>query len=546
MPEAARSHYVERAVTRHSPGNLTMIIRRNRTGRAGVGRRAFFVETARIAAAASAAFLVDGTEPVAAAWAALGGEARRRAPQRPFTMLAFGHSVMWGQALAAEQKFTMVVQHWLERALAPRTVQRFVFAHSGAKIGPCAAIPQTSCPISSDLAGPGETEVPRSFRGEIPTPVPTILDQIDRAMRALPARGVALGDVDLVLIDGGINDVSVEFILNPATLEEQVRSRTQLKASAMQTMVSRAAASFPNAKIAVLGYYPIITAESNPLEVSPWLQLLGFLAVGAPVIAGTAAALGLPPGATTAVLTVGVASGLVNKSRIFYEESTTALKAAVDRENTRQSYTASAALPNGRSPGHVVFVEPGFTSIHGYAAPESWLFKFSESTSDAVAAGRASACAAVLGTPTTAGQTMDLATCQRAAIGHPNPTGAAAYAAAIERALTPFLENWGGHPTSPPQLALEVNVGPVNSRTKRATLTVIARDSRTNEVRSGSVAVLDAKQVQQASGTTGRTIEFTPCREFDSQLKTYVGPGSCEVRVNVPGYPPASTQASAK
>lgn len=640
------------------------------TGRAAesngqpIARRAFLID------AATLTILGAGMLPRLKALAAM--PARRWAspaplvPNRPFNMVALGDSVMWGQGLAAEQKFTTQVQHWLEAWMYPRKVQRFVFARSGAVIGPCGIDADAPCVINrSTVATAGEIEVPASFAGEVPGSAPTILDQIDRAIATLPARGVQPWDVDLVIVDGGINDVNLQYILNPANSATAVRARTQVKAAGMHALVSRVASTFPSAKVAVLGYFPIVSSLSNPLEISPWLQLLGFATVAAPVLAGAAAAMGLPPGATAtaaAAAGVGLYADLATKTQIFYGESTAALKDAVQRENTVKPYTSPAGMPNVRSPGHVVFVDPGFTPANSYAAPDSWLFKFSESTSDAVSAGRASACAAALGSPAPVASTGDVIKCQHASLGHPNPTGARAYASAIEAQLTPFLGDWmglkkalvtvqgapsmepgalstlsilvrdpdtsqpiaatikiaqqqfpanrqfavtlcparvlgkttskvtdatsadnhvgvcasaimvsasgfydavvglsdltnvryqlpapptsnGSQPLPAPELAVDVTVGVFNQQTQNATLTVTARDSRTGEIKSGTVLVDDPRGLHQASGTTGRPISFKPCQEFDPTLKKFLPGGACTVRVTVPGYMPVATQA---
>lgn len=91
------------------------------------------------------------------------------------------------------------------------------------------------------------------------------------------------------------------------------------------------------------------------------------------------------------------------------------------------------------------------------------------------------------------------------------------------------------------QLTLQVATGTYNTATRKATVTVTARDASTGELKSGTVVILGTNQLQQSSGQTGRPIAFGPCKEFDTELKRYVGSGSCTVRVSVSGYPVATT-----
>src|SRR5262249_22159955 len=120
--------------------------------------------------------------------------ARSQPALRAFNMVVLGDSIMWGQGLPQDQKFSTLVQNWLAKWVAPRPVQRFVFAHSGARIAP-----------TGNDTGPDLSNGPAAFVGEVPDPSPSILSQIELALNRLPQLGVAQpSDVDLVLVDGGI------------------------------------------------------------------------------------------------------------------------------------------------------------------------------------------------------------------------------------------------------------------------------------------------------------------------------------------------------
>src|SRR5262249_52137845 len=109
----------------------------------------------------------------------------------PFRILTLGDSIPWGQGLLDGEKYDRMLAAELE-SYHPGGVTLERVAHSGAVIGAfgAAGIP---CP------------------GEVPCSRLTILEQCDQFANSPET-------VDLVLLDGGINDVGVATILNPLAL----------------------------------------------------------------------------------------------------------------------------------------------------------------------------------------------------------------------------------------------------------------------------------------------------------------------------------------
>ncbi|HEX2173044.1 MAG TPA: hypothetical protein VHL09_11445, partial [Dehalococcoidia bacterium] len=62
----------------------------------------------------------------------------------PFNMVCLGDSIMWGQGLTESTKFTSLIKTWLESMLPGRSVNRFVYARSGATLGPDKDVPDES------------------------------------------------------------------------------------------------------------------------------------------------------------------------------------------------------------------------------------------------------------------------------------------------------------------------------------------------------------------------------------------------------------------
>ena len=338
---------------------------------------------------------------------------------RPFTIVCLGDSIMWGQGLQDSNKFSAQVEAWLRTKLPGRPVQRFVYARSGATIGPDAEIPDRS------RVEPWMNE--RSY-GEVPCSWPWVTEQVSVA-RADLASKVSPLSVDLVLVDGGANDVGIGNLLNVGSNEAAVRQLTTQKiAGQMPALLAQVGNTFPNAKILVTGYYPIVSESSDLAAVGMLLAVV--LGAAAPF----AASLPLPIAAVP--LTVEARRILTALSTAWYEQSNSDLAAAVTGYNDRWRTLNPAArtMP-------ATFVKIPWGQNHTYAGPESrlWLVGLPE---DEVYSGRASACSdAGLLKRTDSGVNVK---CLEAKSGHPNPAGATAYAAACKQQLGPYLAEWQG------------------------------------------------------------------------------------------------------
>src|SRR2546428_5434837 len=131
---------------------------------------------------------------------------------RPLNVLVLGDSISWGQGLKDEHKASYLVKSWLEQQTG-REVRQLIEAHSGAVIGSAQSTEdQTARNAAADLDG----ELSRAY--------PTIHDQIDYALRAFnPAA------VDLVIVNGCINDVESRRLLNAANTPDNIRALAQEK-----------------------------------------------------------------------------------------------------------------------------------------------------------------------------------------------------------------------------------------------------------------------------------------------------------------------------
>ena len=131
------------------------------------------------------------------------------ADDKQFNLLVLGDSIAWGQGLREEHKAWYLVKTWLE-SNGGQQVRERVEAHSGAVIGSV-----------GDSAG---NPVPPQ-NGEVNRGLPSVNDQIDNALRSYTDPAA----VDLVLVDGCINDLDARRLLNavntPAVIHEAAQTK---------------------------------------------------------------------------------------------------------------------------------------------------------------------------------------------------------------------------------------------------------------------------------------------------------------------------------
>ena len=333
----------------------------------------------------------------------------------PFNMIAVGDSVMWGQGLTdapgQPHKFVTRVRDWVQSSMG-KPVTMMSFAHSGATIAP---------PLNA-------SEEMMLMPGEVPSSFPSVTRQaLTDAPAALTTAGIAAADVDLVLVDGCINDVSVAWLLDPGQYDQAIIGKTTSLCGGMATLLTGIRRTFKNAKIIVVGYWPIVSSQSD-------LTAVASLVITAGIVVGPAAAasVGIPLDPVTGAIAGAITSSvlrdkLVAHSSTFAAVSDTTLLSAVGTVNSAMGA------------GWVSFVRPGFKGENAYAAPSSWLWLVPTDLfpKDEVFAQRQKTCGTVQFQ-----SGADAAKCVEASMGHPNVPGAQAYANAITAELASSLPAW--------------------------------------------------------------------------------------------------------
>lgn len=296
-----------------------------------------------------------------------------------FYMAVIGDSVVWGNGLRERDKFSTLVADTIERETGLRVItQRF--AHSGAEIVP------------------DEDDDICLFNciGEVPKVETSITVQATLIQR--PEL------MDLILMDGCINDVGVATILDAEIDPTELADVTmQFCDEAMGELLQDVAALASNARIIVTGYYPIVGPASDVF--------------------------GLRQYASTQGLNQGVeedlVAQLVENSMVFLQNAHNGLQAAVSR----------AVAEAGE---RISFVDPKFTTENAAFAQSPYLWGMSASTEffgdfdfdlllfpeDQMQDLRVEACFEP-------NLPVELIPCIYASVAHPNRAGARAYAAAI-------------------------------------------------------------------------------------------------------------------
>ena len=345
--------------------------------------------------------------------------------ERVVNILVLGDSISWGQGLKDEHKAWFLVGKWLELNTG-RIVRAQVEAHSGAVIGE----------LAEPVAGSGTNY---SLDGELSRAEPTINQQIDNALRSLadPAQ------VDLVLVNGCINDVDSRRLLNAANTPDGIREMAQEKCGPpVEALLNRITIAFPAAHVVIIGYYPIITEfTANDLFMRALAKRFYTPANGTPRLNDKA-----------------LRARLIAINREWYHTSNQMLASAARKIDSQLAARGSHQ--------RVLFADAAFQPEHSFAANRSRLWSFDASTlrkilvlltlgkvslrtNDERRSQRSDLCKALFKKPENetpeqkASREDRLLRCRLAAVGHPNRKGAAMYADAIGKLLKPLIIDTG-------------------------------------------------------------------------------------------------------
>lgn len=370
---------------------------------------------------------------------------QQTAARRPLRILALGDSVMWGQGLLDQNKFTFKLRDWLcaQRGAADcADVQLHVEAHSGAVVSRPGNKHERK--QEEEFTRP---VTPLRFAGEVNNAYPTLWGQLELARRHYQQQSVPPSEVDVVLVNGGINDMGAQRLLVSRLFGGDVkRLAKKYCGDEMRRFLLAAADAFPNARLVVPGYFPLVSEDTPPFVLFETIRewLFGGERAEARLFRAFqedwAASAG--PARTTRTM-----RRLAERSREFVTASNEALAEAVAHVNRRRPLGTGA--PPAGAHARAFFAAVPFGPDNTYAAPNSFLWRLGRKSptlvlqcaddnfitrfvvDDEVQAERPCMCRQ-------AGRRAD-PVCFRAGAFHPNRAGAHAYFEAIRRQLEPVV-----------------------------------------------------------------------------------------------------------
>lgn len=470
---------------------------------------------------------------------------------RPFNMITLGDSIIWGQGLPESMKFRTLVAQWLQSQYGSsrQVVLWPTHAHSGAKTGWGAYPTETSGQDPDNFYAKTPSSgysVPAPYPGEVPFGYPSISFQIGMTVNDLKQRGVDPGSVDLVLLDGCINDLSVTNILNPLLVEENilqgevangpnwVRTKTnELCVTHMQSLLPQVMSQFPNSIVIMTGYFQIVSAQTDLLKLSEYLTVLG---LGGGAAGGILASPLTGPGPVLDFLTavpvnaVPVAATLrailVDRSQAF---ATTAFNGLTNVVNS-----ANQGLATPRA----ALAWPSFSDENAYAGPNSYLFLIEDFLGDEVRGANGQAPAGDWNTQEGVAyyRGQECAhlhpsdpTCYAALMGHPNPKGEQAYAQAIISQLEGAVRPRLALPQLPQMSVTSSIMGQSVGQSLPLTAAITISDATSKRPLSGvQVWVQDGFGRTQSSSLTAADgsarLPFSPCPQ--SAVRSHLLPPS--------------------
>lgn len=331
-----------------------------------------------------------------------------------FRMAVLGDSVLWGSGLREENKIYSKVARWLETEVfreKRRVAKPLVLAHSGATIFP-----------EFDKK---EKLTPSARFNEINSSNPSILNQIDLAAESYRGQNVNPENVELIIVNGGANDLRVQNLLLMLFPNHEVIERAEKYCYESMTLVlTKIADTFPNARIVVPGYYQIVSKQTKASELpKSILGLVGLRKLGA--IAN------IP-----FYRDRWVRDSLARKSGYWQKYSDFNLESVVSELNISRPLPDSK---NQTNPQRAFFVRAPFEPENSYAAPDTYLWKLVSwgKSNDEMRAERKQLCRLE------GKKNLSYSICSKSAIGHPNVKGAQAYFEAIKSTLEPVIDSFG-------------------------------------------------------------------------------------------------------
>jgi hypothetical protein len=184
---------------------------------------------------------------------------------------------MWGQGLNRQNRFTELITQALPQILGTqRAVVSADASRSGAQIRARAdqratfvdrfpALFPKRAAVTAFLSGRNEEYAARLY-GEVPAPFPTVRGQVDMITNTVGAT------IDVALVNGGVNDINVEDIVNPAVSPREYIERFdgQIRSVGhddVLELLGRVRRKCPRALILYFGFFAPMSYNSSASKI---------------------------------------------------------------------------------------------------------------------------------------------------------------------------------------------------------------------------------------------------------------------------------------
>jgi hypothetical protein len=332
---------------------------------------------------------------------------------RPFEFLVVGDSLVWGGGLREEQKFYTLTRDWLQAEVfgGSRPVNLKVKAHSGATLTLHEAEAR-----AFEKAGRDERQY---YEPEVNVAFPSAKMQLDIASSEYGEENSK--KVDLIMLSGGLADISTAGILNPFGDDDVLRRDIEKYLShSTYDVLRHSGRLFPNAMVAVIGYFPMLSPKTPAGKLfNATLESYNFPGPLKPVANNV----------VTRLFFKFIRKNAIKRSRLWFEESTSRMQEAVAKFNSEGGARA-------------VFIKTPVNEDTCFETPNSFLFRMGKKgrVEDFLYDERKAQCARALPElKTFTGVDYPVRFCEIASVGHPNIEGSKAYAESIKTVLGPLL-----------------------------------------------------------------------------------------------------------
>ena len=331
--------------------------------------------------------------------------------EKDFEMLVVGDSLIAGQGLREENKIYTLTQKWLEEDMfrGKRKVNLKNKSHSGSKL----FLSKEEINAFNDAEKSPET----FYHPEVNFSFPSSNTQIFVAKKEYLSEGKSPNDVDLIMVSGGLTNLGSAYIINPFKKNKRLRQKIDEACNRkMYKFLENAGNVFPNATIAVLGYFPMVSKKSSTGKIyNAILELYGFPRPTKPILNNIFSKQFFKP----------LHSKMNKRSKVWIEESDKALRSAVDRLNENQAKQRA------------VFVKSPITEAQSFGTKDSLLFGMAKKgrAGDFKYAVRQQECEKAIESVKDIKLKFNRRRCELAGIAHPNVSGARAYFESVKTVL---------------------------------------------------------------------------------------------------------------